>query len=191
MIVTLAVLLVGAFAFGNLFAGESGTYPGAKAADKATSTADAKAVTASAGCTHAAKTACKMTPEQCAKLCSKKCDKDSKCEFTTFSVKGMTCGGCENSVKAALTKVDGVCKVISISYKDGVANVCYDATKTNSAALATVITNKGFGAEVMTAATVTDAPKAGCKPGCKSHGTAKCSHTKDATKTEAKVEGPH
>ena len=189
MIVTLAVLLVGAFAAGNLYAGDSApakSCPGATTAVNATSAADAKAVTASAGCQHAVRAGCKMTPEECAKLCDKKCDKDSKCEFTTFSVKGMTCGGCENSIKTALTKVDGVCKVISISHKDGVAKVCYDAAKTSSDALATVISNKGFGAEVMLASAITDAKKAGCK----SAGTARCCKTKAKAKIEGTGKGP-
>ena len=184
MIVTLAVLLVGMFTAGNLFAGESKTCSGSiKAGCKLTPEQCAKL------CGKSGKDA-KLTPEECAKLCGMKCDKDSKCELTTFSVKGMTCGGCENSVKAVLTKVDGVCKVISISHKDGVANVCYDANKTSSDALASVITNKGYAAEVMPTAAITDAPKAGCKPGCKT-ASAGCSKAKGAAKTKGKVEGPH
>ena len=209
MIVTLAVLLVGAFTVGNLYAGESAPAKscfGATVAMNATAATDAQAVSASAYCSAAMKANCNMTPEQCAKLCgpdgkltpeecAKLCGKDGKCEFTTFSVKGMTCGGCENSIKTALMNVDGVLKVIDVSHKEGVAEVCYDPTKTSSDDLATVITNKGYAAEVMLAAAITNASSLGsspgCKPGCKAGAAKGCGKTKGTAKTISASEGPH
>ncbi|MFH1372829.1 MAG: heavy-metal-associated domain-containing protein [bacterium] len=194
MILTLAVLLMGMFTAGNLFAGQCS---GHKAVDKATASTDAKVVTASAGCPGAMKAGCKMTPEQCAKLCGKDghltpeecaklCGKDSKCEFTTFSVNGMTCGGCENTIKAALTEVDGVYKVIDVNHMAGVAEVCYDAAKTSSSALAAVITNKGYQAEVSPAVATGGEIKRCCPLG----GKLGCAKTSKA-KTETKSDGPH
>ncbi len=97
-----------------------------------------------------------MSKEECAKLCAD----GSKCEVVEMSVKGMTCGGCEQSITTALQKVNGVKKVIAVNHKDGSAIVCFDPAKTKSDALATVVTNKGYEAHVTPAvATMTASPE--------------------------------
>jgi len=104
-----------------------------------------------------------MTKEECAKLCAD----GSACEVINMSIKGMTCGGCEQSITAALAKIDGVKKVVSVNYKDGSALVLIDPAKVKSEMLATAVTDKGYEAQVVPAvATMTSAPAKGhvCSP---------------------------
>lgn len=182
--VTVAGLAIMALAVSPIFAGENcATKAGDSKAcakvceSKGTSATAASASTDKSACTGTGATAasgeaklvgadgmCKyMSKEECAKLCAD----GSKCEVVEMSVKGMTCGGCEQSVTTALMKVDGVKKVIGVSHKDGTAIVCIDPAKTKSDVLATVVTDKGYEANVMHAvATTSDAPAKGkvCSP---------------------------
>jgi copper chaperone CopZ len=120
--------------------------------------------------------------------------------MTQISIKGMTCGGCENDVTAALTAVPGVIKVVSVSHKDGLAVVCTDKTKCESGSLTKAVSAKGFEAKIMpavaktTAATgstcgmgaKTDVIKASAKKACGSDCTKDCCANKgDAKKTSA------
>jgi len=61
----------------------------------------------------------------------------------TLNVTGMTCGGCENAVTRALSKVDGV-QDAAASHRDGVVTVRYDPTKTNPDALKKKIAILGY-----------------------------------------------
>jgi copper chaperone CopZ len=68
-------------------------------------------------------------------------------ETCTFKVTGMTCAGCEAAVRMAARSVEGVTDV-KVSYAKGNAEVTFDRSKTNPAAIAKVITDKsGFKAE--------------------------------------------
>ncbi|MCA1561168.1 MAG: cation transporter [Acidobacteria bacterium] len=70
-------------------------------------------------------------------------------ETCTLKVSGMTCGGCEAAVRMAARSVDGVTDV-KASYAKGNAEVTFDPSKTNPAAIAKVITEKsGFKAETI------------------------------------------
>lgn len=137
------------------------------------------------------------TPEECAEW-SKMCEKyNGKCENRTISIKGMTCTGCENSVKAALIGVDGVLNVLKVSHTNEVAIVCVDPSKmTDNSSLITSVVNKGYKAEIIpavaTTITFTDAlaVKAGCAMSCtpeqmKACGAAKTDHA-DTKKEETK-----
>lgn len=104
---------------------------------------------------------------------------ESKFSYATMSVKGMTCGGCEKSVTAALEHVDGVVGVKEVSYKSGQAVVEYDPAKCQEASLTRAVADKGYEAEIIpavatstsaheavcpvTGKTCTDAQKAACK----------------------------
>ncbi len=118
----------------------------------------------------AAKKVCpstQMTAEQCAKAC----DYKGECKLASFSVKGMTCAGCENTITGALEKVDGVIKVVSVSHKDEKAVVCYDPTKVKDVTLGSTISRKGYKAAVMTdapaaAGAEVKAAKSGCAKSC-------------------------
>jgi copper chaperone len=190
---SLAALAILAFAVNPILAGDEATTT-KPAADKATCAgkeASATTTSAKAGCpmmksadakTGAAQctahgTSAAMTPEECAKLCGKD---GGKCEMVNMSIKGMTCGGCENTVTTSLEKVPGVLKVVSVSYKEGTALVCIDPTKCKGEALTTAVTNSGYDAKVVPAvATTTTA-------GTMEHGKACSAESKAACEAAAK-----
>lgn len=187
----LAGLAVLAFAAGAAFAGSDCATKGASATKSAYTAkeADAKMISAdgkSCAGTNAAKasadgkaccatsgTKTAMSPEECAKMCGYT---GGKCEVISMSVKGMTCGGCETSVTASLEKVPGVVKVVSVSYKDGIAMVCIDPAKCKTDGLTSAVSNKGFEAEIIpaVATTATTASGKACNPDDKAACAAKC-----------------
>lgn len=150
----------------------------------------------------------KMTPEECLKLygitmeeCKKMCADHENCGLTKISVKGMTCGGCESQVTSALSKVDGVNKVIKVDHKEGFALVCADPTKVDMKVLTAAVINTGYQAEIIPAVARTDGPavktqavsgKAGCSKTCaKTCGTkakAACAGHPTADKTTDKTD---
>lgn len=64
-------------------------------------------------------------------------------ERVTIKVDGMTCGGCENSVKTALERLDGV-QVLEASHADGSVEVLFDPERVDRAALAGAIEEAGY-----------------------------------------------
>lgn len=64
----------------------------------------------------------------------------------TITVKGMTCGGCVNSVTKALNGVEGV-QEINVSLEGSNATVKYDESKTTVTALKTAVEDAGYDAE--------------------------------------------
>lgn len=80
---------------------------------------------------------------------------DNTAKFATaeISIKGMTCGGCENQVKTALLKYDGVNEVSEISHVKEHAVVKYDPAKVNPTELASAISSLGYKSEYMKAST--------------------------------------
>jgi copper chaperone CopZ len=60
-----------------------------------------------------------------------------------LAVEGMTCSGCENTVKTAVAKLEGV-KTVSASAADAVAVVAYDTTKVNIQQISEAITGVGY-----------------------------------------------
>ena len=115
-----------------------------------------KAKASKAGCSKSCAATCGVKADKTGtdgKLINAKadCDYKGKCETTSLSIAGMTCGGCESSITTALMKQEGVIKVVSIDHKAGQATVCFDPTKTESASLAKLVTKKGYKAEVMAA----------------------------------------
>ena len=120
-------------------------------------------------------------------------DYKGKCALVDMSIKGMTCGGCENSIKTALEKVPGVLKVESISYKEGMARVCLDPDKANMETMTKTVVDNGYEAQIIPAvAKTTDAKgevkaaAAGCNMPCPSKAScaSKCG---DAKKTAGEV----
>jgi copper chaperone CopZ len=67
-------------------------------------------------------------------------------ETTVFKVEGMTCGGCEASVKMVVKKLDGVEKVTA-SHKEGRATVTYDPAKVTTDDIEAAIEKIGYTAE--------------------------------------------
>jgi copper chaperone len=60
-----------------------------------------------------------------------------------LNIKGMTCGGCENRVKGALTACKGV-KEVHVSHKDGKAIVHIEKGKANKEKLIEAVEKVGF-----------------------------------------------
>lgn len=144
----------------------SGPGCGAKAS------ADKPACTSSKGTAQLTASTNAMSPEECAKLCgmtpeecAKMCGGKDNCSFTQISVKGMTCAGCEGSIKSALTDVPGVFKVIKVDHKEGMALVCTDQKVCDQAKLTKAIADKGYTAEIIPAVAKTVDAKTG-KVGC-------------------------
>ena len=63
----------------------------------------------------------------------------------TIPITGMTCNGCVNSVRTALSSVPGVADA---QVKVGTATVTYDPALTNPEAMRGVITRAGYTAAV-------------------------------------------
>lgn len=64
-------------------------------------------------------------------------------ERVTIRVDGMTCGGCENSVKGALERLDGV-QVLEASHQEGTVEVLFDPDRIDRSALAGAIEEAGY-----------------------------------------------
>lgn len=60
-----------------------------------------------------------------------------------FTVNGMSCGGCVNSVTRAVSRLPGV-RAVDVSLEQKVARVEYDATATDSTAIVAAIEAAGF-----------------------------------------------
>lgn len=61
----------------------------------------------------------------------------------TLAISSMTCTECENTVKEAATKVEGVSD-IKASFADSTAIVCFDLSKTSVEAIGAAITEAGY-----------------------------------------------
>jgi copper chaperone len=64
-------------------------------------------------------------------------------ERITLDVKGMTCGGCVNSVKRAVGALDGV-SLVEVSLDSGKVAVEYDPARTQPEAFKAAIRDAGF-----------------------------------------------
>jgi copper chaperone CopZ len=64
-----------------------------------------------------------------------------------FSVKGMTCGGCENQVKSTLMNIDGVDDVAKVCHVSEHAVIKYDPAKVKPTDLASAISKLGYKSE--------------------------------------------
>ncbi|MBI5266695.1 MAG: heavy-metal-associated domain-containing protein [candidate division Zixibacteria bacterium] len=184
----LASLAVMALAISPVLAGEG---CGAKAA-----AGEAKAqMTSGKGCTTAHG---EMSAAECAAKCAsmsaedlaKHCNYDGKVQMIQMSVKGMTCGGCENSIKASLEKIEGVVKVCAVSYKSDFAAVVVDPSKVKSEMLTTAISNKGYAVEVIPAVATMTSGSADAHKSCTPEQKAACASKKAACAAhqEAKTE---
>ncbi len=87
--------------------------------------------------------------------------------LTSMSIKGMTCAGCESSVKTALMAVEGVHNVIEVCSKAGFAVVCTAKdSKLSNESMIKAVSAKGFESEIIPAVSVTttnEADKAAVK----------------------------
>jgi copper chaperone len=88
-----------------------------------------------------------MTKEECQEVCGE----NAKFSMATIDIKGMTCGGCENSVKTALMKIEGVQNVAAISHEKELAVVVFDPKVATEATLTKTVTDKGYQAQIVPA----------------------------------------
>lgn len=68
---------------------------------------------------------------------------DTQVERVTFDIEGMTCTGCEASVKHAVQNINGVLET-DVSYATRSATIAYDKTKINRKVLVQAINSTGF-----------------------------------------------
>lgn len=66
---------------------------------------------------------------------------------TEYKVVGMTCGGCENSVKRVVKQLPGV-QDVEASHADKSVNVFYDENQVNEGQILNQIKKLGYEAEV-------------------------------------------
>ncbi len=64
----------------------------------------------------------------------------------TIKVSGMTCGGCENSIKSSVAKLEGV-REVQADHAAGRATVTYDPAKVDRAAIKGAIEKLGYKVE--------------------------------------------
>jgi copper chaperone len=64
-------------------------------------------------------------------------------EQLTLPVTGMTCGGCENAVKRAVSRLEGVAGVTA-SHAENWVTVEYDPAKVDRAKIAGAISTAGY-----------------------------------------------
>jgi len=72
-------------------------------------------------------------------------------QFATFTVKGMTCGGCENDVKTALINQKGITEVVKVCHKSDEAIVKYDPEMIKATTIASTIKEVGYETEFIPA----------------------------------------
>lgn len=145
-----------------------------------------------AACSAADKAACLakygMSEEECRAICKEIGD---NCVLTNISIKGMTCGGCEKSVTRALLETPGVVKVVKVSFKDGLALVAVDPTKSESNGLIQAVSSQGFDAQIIPAVARTSdrssAKFSGSNYSCSAH--ANFSGSKYSCPLKAKASG--
>ena len=110
--------------------------------------------------------------------------------FVTLNlgVKGMTCGGCENKVKAALGSIDGVVETKKVSSESDEAVITYDPSVTNEETIVKALTEKtGYAIAVSKDGAMTEgASKASCAKTCTKEQKAACNKAKDGA--EEKLE---
>jgi copper chaperone len=64
-------------------------------------------------------------------------------EQLNLQVTGMTCGGCENAVRRAVSRLEGVSNVTA-SHLEKLVTVAYDAARVDRARIAHAITEAGY-----------------------------------------------
>jgi copper chaperone CopZ len=95
----------------------------------------------------------------------------------TLNVKGMTCGGCENKVKAALSGINGVVETQKVSAEANSAVLTFDPSVTSSEVIAKSLSEKtGYAITVVKSA------------GVESSAVKACCASKEAGKTCSKEE---
>lgn len=69
--------------------------------------------------------------------------KENNIEKAEFTIKGMTCTGCEHHVKSEVSKLEGILEVM-VSYEKGNAIVKFDKSKTSIQKITEAINSTGY-----------------------------------------------
>jgi copper ion binding protein len=85
--------------------------------------------------------ACNNSPKQ--DTTSTKGSKVQANKTVTLAVEGMTCDGCENTVKESVEKLPGV-ESATASYKEKTAVVSFDSTQSSTTEISKAITDAGY-----------------------------------------------
>ncbi len=64
-------------------------------------------------------------------------------ERVTMKIDGMTCGGCESSIKTALERLDGV-QVLEASHEEGTVELFYDSDRAGRDDLVGAVEEAGY-----------------------------------------------
>ncbi len=85
-------------------------------------------------------------------------DPSSSSVTSVFEVEGMTCGGCEASVKMTVKRLDGV-QAVAASHAEKRATVTYDGQKVTPQAIVEAIEKLGYEAELVDTRPAAAAPQ--------------------------------
>jgi copper chaperone CopZ len=109
-----------------------------------------------------------------------------------LSVKGMTCGGCENKVRAALTGIDGVVETKKVCSQSDRASLTYDPNVVSEEEIMSALKEKtGYAIAVVKSAGMTeaDAKEASAKKACTTAQKKQCAKSKaSCAKSKASAE---
>ena len=86
-------------------------------------------------------------------------DGEAPAVTSIFEVEGMTCGGCEASVRMAVKRLDGV-REVTASHTEKRAAVTYDAQKVTPQAIVEAIEKLGYTAKLVETKAATAEPQA-------------------------------
>ena len=119
---------------------------------------------------------------------------DVKFASLDMNVKGMTCAGCENKVKAALGSIDGVVEAQKVCSESDKASITYDPNVVTAEEIMEALGSKtGYAISVVKSAGMTEADaKKGCDATCakeccagKAKAKASCTKAEKASCTKA------
>ncbi|MCP4122497.1 MAG: heavy-metal-associated domain-containing protein [Bacteroidetes bacterium] len=93
---------------------------------------------------------------------------DGKFASLDLNVKGMTCAGCENKVKAALGGIDGVVETKKVCSESDKASLTFDPSVVSAEEIMEALNSKtGYAISVVKSAGMTDKDAKGCSAECK------------------------
>ena len=130
----------------------TGTGATCSVADKAACLAKGASMTAASGT---------CTIESCIKACETKhaelCGANAvNHRLASMSIKGMTCAGCESTIRTALMAVEGVNSVVEVCSKAGFAVVCTAKdSKLSNESMIKAVSAKGYESQIIPAVSVT------------------------------------
>jgi copper chaperone CopZ len=87
--------------------------------------------------------ACNSAPKQASDKATVNTSKVQVNKTITLAVEGMSCEGCENTVKQSVEKVPGIASA-KASYKDKEVVIAFDSTQARVNDISTAITSVGY-----------------------------------------------